>query len=115
MQGLKVDQALVKDPGTRRRKDDQLARWRGVTVQTDICLWCTYPPVEAEMDEQDERKGLGDKRPDTGFVESDDKGLDGASNVGSTSNEDTVRSRIVVRQGRRRETLKKRRPSSTNT
>ncbi|NTG08855.1 hypothetical protein [Rhizobium rhizogenes] len=67
------------------------------------------------MDEQDHRKALGDKQPDTQLVKSDDKEFNDTSDVGSILRDNTVRSRIVIKEGRRRESLKKRRPFSTDT
>ncbi|OCI97017.1 hypothetical protein A6U86_15500 [Rhizobium sp. AC27/96] len=72
-----------------------------------------HPEIEVEMDEQDHRKGLSDKHRDTQSVSSDEPTPEGTGDTGSVPNDGTVRSRIVVREGRRREALKKRPPSST--
>lgn len=65
------------------------------------------------MDEEGEKKGLGSKRKDTYSVNSNDKEFDSTVDTGLTPRDDTVRPRIVVKEGRRREALKKRRPSNT--
>lgn len=61
------------------------------------------------MDEQHDKKRLGDKHSNIRSVTSGD----GAGDTGSIPRDDTIRARIIVKEGRRRESLKKRRPSDT--
>jgi hypothetical protein len=59
------------------------------------------------MDERRDKNSLGDKPPDSRSMISGD----GAGDIGSVPRDDTVRRRIIVKEGRRRESLKKRGPS----
>lgn len=64
------------------------------------------------MGEQDDTERLGDKDSNPRAVSSGDRERNSTPDIGLTPRDHTVRARIVVTQGRRREVLKKRRPSS---